>query len=121
MLFLESLRDPVIPFAYYHKCLEASNNFTLCKQVLKKIPRSHRNVFKYLAAFIRELLLHNDDNKMDPKTLATHFGELFLRAPPAEREKETQMATSTRRTVGQQRSRKKASFMYQFILNEYDD
>ncbi|PIK40556.1 putative inositol polyphosphate 5-phosphatase OCRL-1 [Apostichopus japonicus] len=77
MLFLESLRDPVIPFAYYHKCLEASNNFTLCKQVLKKIPRSHRNVFKYLAAFIRELLLHNDDNKMDPKTL-NQFCSLVL-------------------------------------------
>ena len=38
-------------------------------QVLKQIPKSHRNVFKYLCAFIRELLLHNDENKLDAKTL----------------------------------------------------
>ncbi|XP_038077860.1 inositol polyphosphate 5-phosphatase OCRL-like [Patiria miniata] len=117
LMFLESLREPVIPYEYYNKCLECANNFTLCKQVLSQIPRSHRNVFKYLAAFIRELLMFSDENKLDTKTLATVFGEIFLRAPPSERE----ASLGRGRAHMQQISRKKATFVYQFIINEYDE
>ncbi|XP_022100456.1 inositol polyphosphate 5-phosphatase OCRL-1-like isoform X2 [Acanthaster planci] len=117
LMFLESLREPVIPYRYYNKCLECANNFVLCKQVLSQIPKSHRNVFKYLAAFIRELLMNSDENKLDTKTLATVFGEIFLRAPPNERD-----ANQARgRANMQQVSRKRATFVYQFIINEYDE
>ena len=33
LIFLESLAEPIIPFTAYSKCLEACNNFMLCKQV----------------------------------------------------------------------------------------
>ena len=33
LLFLESLAEPVIPYAFYSKCLDSCSNFTLCKQV----------------------------------------------------------------------------------------
>ncbi|XP_071487266.1 inositol polyphosphate 5-phosphatase OCRL-like [Diadema antillarum] len=120
LVFLASLREPVIPYKCYQKCLDGANNFVLCKQIMKQLPKCHRNVFKYLTALIRELLLHNDDNKLDAKTLATIFGELFLRCPPEDREKEEQ-AVRSRTTNRQQITRKKATFVYQFIINEYDD
>ncbi len=34
LLFLEALAEPVVPFAFYSKCLDSCSNFTLCKQVL---------------------------------------------------------------------------------------
>lgn len=120
LVFLASLRDPVIPYKCYQKCLDGANNYTLCKQIMKQLPKCHRNVFKYLTALIRELVMHSDDNRLDAKTLATIFGELFLRCPPEEREKEEQ-AVRTRTNNRQQITRKKATFVYQFIINEFDD
>ncbi|XP_063954491.1 inositol polyphosphate 5-phosphatase OCRL-like isoform X2 [Lytechinus pictus] len=120
LVFLASLREPVIPYKFYQKCLDGANNFTLCKQIMKQLPRCHRNVFKYLTALIRELLMHSDDNRLDAKTLATIFGELFLRCPPEDKEKED-ASVRNRTTNRQQITRKKATFVYQFIINEYDD
>eukprot|EP00057_Strongylocentrotus_purpuratus_P016572 XP_011671046.1 PREDICTED: inositol polyphosphate 5-phosphatase OCRL-1 [Strongylocentrotus purpuratus] len=120
LVFLASLKEPVIPNKFYQKCLDGANNFTLCKQIMKQLPRCHRNVFKYLTALIRELLMHSDDNRLDAKTLATIFGELFLRCPPEDKERED-AAVRNRTTNRQQITRKKATFVYQFIINEYDD
>ena len=33
LLFLESLPEPVIPYRFQSKCMDASQNFILCKQV----------------------------------------------------------------------------------------
>ena len=33
LLFLEALPEPVIPYKYQSRCLEACNNYVLCKQV----------------------------------------------------------------------------------------
>lgn len=41
-------------------------------QLILQIPQSHRNVFTYLSAFLRELLLHSNDNKLDAKTLGEY-------------------------------------------------
>ena len=38
-------------------------------QLIFQMPQSHRNVFTYISAFLRELLLHSNDNKLDAKTL----------------------------------------------------
>ena len=35
LVFLASLREPVIPYKFYQKCLDGANNFVLCKQVRK--------------------------------------------------------------------------------------
>nr|XP_006812142.1 PREDICTED: inositol polyphosphate 5-phosphatase OCRL-1-like [Saccoglossus kowalevskii] len=117
--FIAALREPVIPYVYYQKCLDCSNNFVLCKQVLSQIPRSHRNVFKYLTAFARELLLYKEESKLHEKTLATLLGELFLRPPPGK--EVLQVPPNRRQAAIQQIARKKASFVYNFIVNEYDE
>ena len=33
LLFLEALPEPVIPFSLYQRCMEASNQYLLCRQV----------------------------------------------------------------------------------------
>lgn len=47
------------------------------------MPQSHRNVFTYISAFLRELLLHSNDNKLDAKTLGKlnhlHFNVITLK------------------------------------------
>ena len=69
MLFLEALAEPVIPFNMYNQCLEATPNFQLSKEVVNSLPIYHRNVFNYLMDFLKELLTHSEDNKLDAKTL----------------------------------------------------
>ncbi|XP_065838324.1 inositol polyphosphate 5-phosphatase OCRL-like [Oscarella lobularis] len=114
LLFLEALPQPIIPYDYYQKCLECCNNFTLCKQLLTRIPTVHRDLFKYLAAFLRELLKHTHANKQTAKTLATIFGSVCIRAPHNQ-------TVATRKKQQQQVNNKKAAFFYHFLVNEYDD
>ncbi|XP_066285621.1 type II inositol 1,4,5-trisphosphate 5-phosphatase-like isoform X1 [Branchiostoma lanceolatum] len=110
LMFLESLPEPVVPYQYYQSCLDSCSNFELCKQLMSQVPEHHRNVFKYLTAFLRELLNYTDDNKLDPKTLAMIFGGLLLRPKRDE----------GRRQNNQQTTRRRATFIYQFLVNPYD-
>lgn len=112
LIFLEALPEPVIPYTFYQKALECCNNYMLCKQLIRQIPQSHLNVFTYISAFLRELLQHSNENKLDAKTLATLFGTLFLRAP------KNQEAGISKRTVNQL-AQKKARFVYNFLINEF--
>lgn len=50
-------------------------------QLIFQIPQSHRNVFTYISAFLRELLLYSNDNKLDAKTLGEYnlFASYFFR------------------------------------------
>lgn len=112
LIFLEALPEPVIPYAFYQRALECCNNYKLCQQLIFQIPQSHRNVFTYISAFLRELLLRSDDNKLDAKTLATLFGTLFLRAPL------NNEAGLSKRAINQV-TQKKARFMYHFLVNEF--
>ncbi|ELT95411.1 hypothetical protein CAPTEDRAFT_130250 [Capitella teleta] len=74
LLFLEVLPEPVVPYEHYDLCLHVCDNFTQAKQVLQRLPTSHRNVFKYICAFLRELLKHSASNFLDARFL----GELHL-------------------------------------------
>ncbi|XP_071115406.1 type II inositol 1,4,5-trisphosphate 5-phosphatase-like [Haliotis cracherodii] len=116
LLFLESLPQPVIPFAQYQTCLDCSNNFMLSKQALQKIPLSHRNVFKYLCAFLRELLKHSENNNLEAKFLASLFGNVFLRSRPGKEDR-----SPSRREQARMEEAKKAAFVYHFLTNEYDE
>ena len=99
-----------------------------------RLPVEHRNLFKYLAAFLREQLTHSDMNKLDAKTLgntqtsqqkvalsyslvviATIFGSVCLRSPPDPAGK-----ANSRRQLAQV-TKKKSAFFYNFLINEYDD
>ncbi|KAK8745201.1 hypothetical protein OTU49_000509, partial [Cherax quadricarinatus] len=107
-----ALPEPVIPYSLYHAALEATPNFSLCKDIIYKLPDYHRNVFTYLMAFLKELLNHSEDNNLDAKTLALVFGSILLREPVN--------AASDRRTSPQAVERKKQTFVHHFLMNEYE-
>uniref|UniRef100_A0A2K5C8P7 Type II inositol 1,4,5-trisphosphate 5-phosphatase n=1 Tax=Aotus nancymaae TaxID=37293 RepID=A0A2K5C8P7_AOTNA len=69
LLFLESLPEPVICYSAYHNCLECSGNYTASKQVISTLPTFHNNVFKYLMAFLQELLKNSAKNHLDENIL----------------------------------------------------
>lgn len=118
LLFLEALAEPVIPYSSYHTCLECSNNFAQCKQVLSHIPKVHKNVFRYIIDFLKELLCYSSANKLDPKMLATIFSGVLLKQPPGE----VPNNQSVYKKISHQLiERKKATFIYHFLMNDFDD
>ncbi|XP_051877747.1 inositol polyphosphate 5-phosphatase OCRL isoform X2 [Pristis pectinata] len=82
LIFLEALPEPVICYELHQRCLEFSYDHRSCQTLISQLPRSHRNVFRYLMSFLRELLKYAEDNKLDAKMLATLFASLLLRPPP---------------------------------------
>lgn len=82
-----------------------------------QLPEHRKNVFLYLCAFLQEVLCHMSDNGLDTKTIATLFGTIFLRDPPRSRGD-----LSSRARVNQQAlDRKKANFVYHFLVNDQSD
>ncbi|XP_029140796.1 inositol polyphosphate 5-phosphatase OCRL-1, partial [Protobothrops mucrosquamatus] len=82
LIFLEALPEPVICYELYQRCLDCSQDSRLCRQVICQLPRSHRNVFRYVMAFLRELLKYSESNNVSANMLATLFASLLLRPPP---------------------------------------
>ncbi|XP_013775252.1 inositol polyphosphate 5-phosphatase OCRL-1-like isoform X1 [Limulus polyphemus] len=116
LLFLEALADSVVPTIFYQRCLDCSNNFILCKQVIFQLPQVHRNVFLYIMYFLKELLHHSAYNKLDPNLLATVFGSILLRAPPND---DLDINLPGVRRNQQLADRKKATFVYHFLMNDW--
>ncbi|XP_054718871.1 type II inositol 1,4,5-trisphosphate 5-phosphatase-like [Uloborus diversus] len=116
LLFLEALAEPVIPYEFYYKSLECSNNFISCRNVVNEIPKVHRSVFRYLISFLREILNHSISNRLDGKLLATIFGGILLREPLNE------SPTPSYKKANQQAiERKKATFIFHFLMNDLDE
>ncbi|XP_053329881.1 inositol polyphosphate 5-phosphatase OCRL isoform X2 [Spea bombifrons] len=82
LIFLEALPEPVICYELYQRCIDCCHNTQLCRQVISQLPRCHRNVFRYLMAFLRELLKYTEDNNLSASMIATVFSTLLLRPPP---------------------------------------
>ncbi|KAF7660888.1 hypothetical protein LDENG_00273710 [Lucifuga dentata] len=82
LIFLEALPEPVVCYELYHRCLECSHDSRLCKQLISQLPRAHRNVFRYLMAFLKELLKHSHNNNLTASLIATLFASLLIRPPP---------------------------------------
>jgi phosphatidylinositol-bisphosphatase len=117
LLFMESLREPVVPHAMHARCLEASANYLQCKHIASQLPEHHRHVFNYMTAFLREVIRHSAKNGIDPKILATLFASVFLREPPGM----VFGAGIKAKTHQQLLDHKKARFVYHFLVNEPDD
>ncbi|KFM68462.1 Type II inositol-1,4,5-trisphosphate 5-phosphatase, partial [Stegodyphus mimosarum] len=117
LLFLEALAEPVIPYEFYYKSLDCSNNFISCRNVVNEIPRIHRSVFRYIVAFLREILNHGTLNRLDGKLLATIFGGILLREPI----NDTQNSAAYKKVNQQATERKKATFIFHFLMNDFDD
>ncbi|KAK4295648.1 hypothetical protein Pmani_031812 [Petrolisthes manimaculis] len=112
LLFIEALPEPVIPYSLYQAALDATPNFSLCKEVINKLPDYHRNVFEYLMAFLKELLNHAEDNTLDANTLAHVFGSVLIR------ESSAVAGSSDRRNQNQAIERKKQTFVHHFLMND---
>merc|ERR1712029_536358 len=82
LLFVESLREPVIPFSKYNHCIECAGNYLQCRQIVSQLPLYHREVFNYICEFLREVLRFSAQNNSDAKILATLFSSILLRDPP---------------------------------------
>ncbi|XP_046904475.1 inositol polyphosphate 5-phosphatase OCRL isoform X1 [Hypomesus transpacificus] len=82
LIFLEALPEPVLCYELYQRCLECSHDSRLCKQLISQLPRAHRNVFRYLMAFLRELLKYSLNNNLTASLIATLFASLLIRPPP---------------------------------------
>ncbi|XP_061918345.1 type II inositol 1,4,5-trisphosphate 5-phosphatase [Entelurus aequoreus] len=81
LLFLDALPEPVVPYAFYQQCLESCSNASQCEKIISTLPQCHRNVFNYLAAFLRELLRNSASNRLDVTVIGTIFASLLLRSP----------------------------------------
>lgn len=107
LLFLESLPEPIICYSAYHNCLECSGNLTASSQVISTLPASHKNVFNYLMAFLRELLKNSAKNHLDENILASIFGSLLLRNPAGHQK------------LDMAEKKKAQEFIHQFLCNAH--
>eukprot|EP01095_Lingulamoeba_sp_RSL-Kostka_P007242 TRINITY_DN2290_c1_g1_i1.p1 TRINITY_DN2290_c1_g1~~TRINITY_DN2290_c1_g1_i1.p1 ORF type:complete len:121 (+),score=25.48 TRINITY_DN2290_c1_g1_i1:422-784(+) len=81
LTFLESLAEPVIPFSLYQRCIEASGQYSECKQLLISLNTVNYNVFYYLMSFLREVLTFKDKNLLTPEKLGVVFANVLIRPP----------------------------------------
>ena len=70
----------------------------------------HRNVFRYICAFLREILAHSDKNKSNAKILAQIFGDVLLKPQLPE------VGPTAKGAY-----KKRQFFVYQFLTNDFDD
>uniref|UniRef100_A0A8D8YIL8 Type II inositol 1,4,5-trisphosphate 5-phosphatase n=1 Tax=Cacopsylla melanoneura TaxID=428564 RepID=A0A8D8YIL8_9HEMI len=116
LLLLESTAEPLVPYNLHEACLAASTSYLQCKQLISSLPLHCKNVYLYLCSFLQELLSHSDENGLDGKTIATLFGQIFLRDSPRSRNDQ-----SARGRSNQTKARKKANFVYHFLVNDFSD
>uniref|UniRef100_A0A671Q2V5 phosphoinositide 5-phosphatase n=1 Tax=Sinocyclocheilus anshuiensis TaxID=1608454 RepID=A0A671Q2V5_9TELE len=86
------LNHPTIflPYILHRRLLRINSWFSSKRQLVSQLPRAHRNVFRYLMAFLRELLKHSIDSNLNANLLATLFASLLIRPPPNLAGKQTQ-------------------------------
>nr|XP_057931305.1 inositol polyphosphate 5-phosphatase OCRL isoform X1 [Doryrhamphus excisus] len=89
LIFLEALPEPVVCYELYQRCLDCAHDSRLCKQLISQLPRAHRNVFRYLMAFLKELLKHAHNNNLTAGLIATLFASLLIRPPPSMASRQT--------------------------------
>ena len=53
LVFLETLREPIVPFSLTQKALDGSGAFATCKTVYDALPISHQHVFKHIISFLK--------------------------------------------------------------------
>uniref|UniRef100_A0A3Q2XFK8 phosphoinositide 5-phosphatase n=1 Tax=Hippocampus comes TaxID=109280 RepID=A0A3Q2XFK8_HIPCM len=89
LIFLEALPEPVVCYELYQRCLDCAHDSRLCKQLISQLPRAHRNVFRYLMGFLKELLKHANNNNLTASLIATLFASLLIRPPPSMASRQT--------------------------------
>ena len=122
LMFLETLKEPIIPFSLTLKALDGCGSFQACKAVVASSPLSHQHVFKHAVSFMKEVLLHSNKNGLDAKTLVVLFGSAFIRLPPANYPlPDKSLAPSLTPASQPHLERKRSMFVHHFLLNDLDD
>lgn len=120
LLILDSTPEPLIPHNLHTDCLNACGSYIQCKQIIAPLPTLNKTVFLYLCAFLQELLSHAAENNLDAKMIATLFGGIFIR--DKQHNKNRSQTNAARSKANQQvMDRKKASFVYHFLVNDQSD
>ena len=112
LLFLESLREPVIPNSKYNQCLGYAGNYLQCRQIISQLTLHHREVFNYVCEFLREVLRYSATNKTNVASLSRLFAAILLRNPPGSGSDEF------KRRQQESLRDQKAKFLQQFLMNE---
>eukprot|EP01062_Namystynia_karyoxenos_P050635 TRINITY_DN39443_c0_g1_i1.p1 TRINITY_DN39443_c0_g1~~TRINITY_DN39443_c0_g1_i1.p1 ORF type:complete len:750 (+),score=279.09 TRINITY_DN39443_c0_g1_i1:66-2252(+) len=93
--FLCDLQSPVIPEALHESCMRRQTHQSLQQLLQQGLPAVNFNIFHYLVAFLRFLLVAPNQlqNCLTPDFLAGTFGTALLQrpargAPPAQQERE---------------------------------
>lgn len=120
LVFLETLKEPIIPFALTQRALDGYGSFQACKSVVNSSPLSHQHVLKHAVSFLREVLLHSSKNGLDAKTLVALFGSAFLRLPPPNYPLDKHTAANLSASQANL-ERKRSMFVHHFLVNDLDD
>lgn len=118
LIFLETLKEPIIPFGWTQKALDGCTAFTSCKMVYTSLPLSHQHVFKHIISFLKEVLLHSNKNGLDAKTLVALFGSAMIRLPPPKYPLGSSISLSQNQP---HLDRKRTTFIHHFLVNDLDD
>ncbi|KAJ3089007.1 Type II inositol 1,4,5-trisphosphate 5-phosphatase [Quaeritorhiza haematococci] len=86
--FLDSLVEPVVPFAAYARCVDQGySSLTTATQILQTpalFPPVHYNVFVYITSFLKEVLsAYKGRGEVTVERLAWIFSSILLRPPSA--------------------------------------
>lgn len=118
LIFLETLKEPIIPFSLTQKALDGCGAFPTCKSVYSNLPLSHQHVFKHIVSFLKEVLLHSNKNGLDAKTLVALFGSAMIRLPPPN----YPLGSSINLAPNQPHlERKRSMFIHHFLVNDLED
>ena len=120
LIFLETLREPIVPYGLTLRALDGCASFAPCRAVVQSAPLSHQHFFKHAISFLKELLLHSNRNGLDAKTLVALFGSAFIRLPPPNYPL-TDPAVAQALAAQPHLERRRSMFVHHFLVNELDD
>lgn len=118
LIFLETLKEPIIPYSLMQKALDACGTFQSARTIFSSLPVSHQHVFKHIINFVKEVLLHSNKNGLDAKTLVALFGSALIRLPPSTYPTYSFLNLDTNQP---QLERKRSMFIHHFLVNDLDD
>lgn len=115
--FLMALDDPVIPCEFHSQCIEAAEDFQTASILIETLPTVHSTTFKYLIAFLKELLRNSKANRLTSLYLASIFALCMLR--PRILYKDNGKLEKNDLRGGTKIHRLKSSFLELFLVNHY--
>ena len=118
LIFLETLKEPVIPYSLTQKALDGCGTFGTAKAVYSALPLSHQHVFKHIISFLKEVLLHSNKNGLDARTLVALFGSALIRLPPTGYPLGPHVQLSSNQP---HLDRKRSMFLHHFLVNDLED